>query len=345
MHIKKLLTILFTGFAVWGSLQAQDIHFTQYNLAPLALNPSLQGNFSGTVRIGGIYRSQWQSVLGSAKFQTPGLYVDAPIIRGFRRRDWVGVGASFIGDRVGSLPLKRTIFDIGASYHLALNRGATTYLSVGAQYGNDSRKVGDGFTLGDQLETGQASQDPFAGPYANDPNYMTEGSGTNINAGISLTARLNERMNMQVGFAMFHLSQQKYNLIESLGIAKMPRRSLIHGTLNADLTDRWSITPSFFYQTMNNHSEIAVQGLAGYLWDAERDLTFNFGLGYRLGRDIQALLGAQYKDLRVGFAYDINTSDLNQETNYRGGFELAANYIIRIYKQSKIKPKILCPRF
>ena len=60
---------------------------------------------------------------------------------------------------------------------------------------------------------------------------------------------------------------------------------------------------------------------------------------------VQALVGAQYKDLRVGFAYDINTSGLSQETNYRGGFELAANYIIRIYKASKVEPKILCPRF
>jgi hypothetical protein len=56
-------------------------------------------------------------------------------------------------------------------------------------------------------------------------------------------------------------------------------------------------------------------------------------------------VGAQYKNLRVGLAYDINVSDLNQVSNYRGGFELAANYIIKIYKPAIVKPKVLCPRF
>jgi hypothetical protein len=47
----------------------------------------------------------------------------------------------------------------------------------------------------------------------------------------------------------------------------------------------------------------------------------------------------------VGFAYDINVSQLSNQTNYRGGFEIAANYIIKKYKKADPKPKILCPRF
>ena len=53
----------------------------------------------------------------------------------------------------------------------------------------------------------------------------------------------------------------------------------------------------------------------------------------------------QYKSLNVGIAYDINTSDLNSISNYRGGFEIAANYIIKIYKPAVPKPKVICPRY
>ena len=88
-----------------------------------------------------------------------------------------------------------------------------------------------------------------------------------------------------------------------------------------------------------------MQALGGYLFDPVKDITINFGLGYRLGDAIQTLVGAKYKNLRVGLAYDINTSDLNSASNYRGGFEIAANYIVKIYKNPVTKTKILCPRF
>jgi hypothetical protein len=41
----------------------------------------------------------------------------------------------------------------------------------------------------------------------------------------------------------------------------------------------------------------------------------------------------------------VNMSGLSADTNLRGGFELAASYIIRIYKPAVVKTKVLCPRF
>jgi hypothetical protein len=96
---------------------------------------------------------------------------------------------------------------------------------------------------------------------------------------------------------------------------------------------------------MSKQDEIIVQGMAGYLFDPEKDITFNAGLGYRLGDAVNLLAGARIKSLTVGLAYDVNTSGLSNDTRYRGGFELAANYIIKIYKKAVVKPKMLCPRF
>ena len=67
--------------------------------------------------------------------------------------------------------------------------------------------------------------------------------------------------------------------------------------------------------------------------------------GKTLRDAVQALVGMRYKALNVGLAYDINVSNLNTVSRYRGGFELAANYIIKIYKPAIIKPKVLFPRF
>lgn len=337
MHIRTLL-ILFAGLLAWESLQAQDIHFTQYNMTPLTLNPSLTGKFEGTARIGGIYRSQWTSIPNAKGYSTPGLFVDAPIIRGFRKRDWVGVGLNFTSDQAGTFSIKRSLFAIGAAYHLALDRKGNTYLSIGGQYGSESRKTGGTPSFEDDLLNGgsMGSMDPFAALTDPKANF------SDINGGVTLSSRLNPRMDMNLGFSMFHIGEPNYSLN---GSSKMPRRMVLHGQFNAALTDKWSISPTFQYQTMSGADEIMLQGMAGYLLNPEKDITLRFGLGYRMRDALNALLGFQYKALSVGFAYDINTSTLNQATNYNGGFEIAANYIIKIYKPAKIDPKILCPRF
>jgi hypothetical protein len=98
---------------------------------------------------------------------------------------------------------------------------------------------------------------------------------------------------------------------------------------------------------MSGIDEISLQALGSYVFNTEKDIDLNFGLGYRLsgGDAIYPMLGARIKSLRVGLAYDVNVSELSSQTNYRGGFELAANYIVKIYKPTKVKTKVLCPRF
>src|SRR5687768_3272675 len=41
---------------------AQDIHFSQYYLSPLSLNPANTGNYKGDYRFFGNYRSQWRDL-------------------------------------------------------------------------------------------------------------------------------------------------------------------------------------------------------------------------------------------------------------------------------------------
>ena len=354
MHVRQLLTLL-AAFLTFSSLVAQDIHFTQYNMSPMTLNPGNIGRFEGTVRIGGIYRGQWASVIGSrSQYKTPSFWADAPIIRGFRKQDWLGVGLVFVNDKTGIGGLTMSGAKLGATYHLALNKRGTTALSIGGQYGKMSRKINqDELQFADGF-MGGAYDRALSQEYAqlqDNVNY------TDIDAGIVLSSRLNKRMDFNIGFAMFHIPEPRNGLVSAgstpgpnpgmgtAGSSQLARRAVVHGQFNAALTDRFNLSPTFIYQTISGADEIAVQAMGGYLFDQEKDITINFGLGYRLGDALQALLGAKYKDLRVGLAYDINTSDLNSASNYRGGFELAANYIVKIYKSPVTKTKILCPRF
>ncbi|MDX2281049.1 MAG: PorP/SprF family type IX secretion system membrane protein [Saprospiraceae bacterium] len=350
MHTRKLLSLFACLFLTTASIWSQDIHFTQYNMAPMSLNPAQIGKFEGTVRIGGIFRGQWASVLGAGQqFRTPSVWVDAPIIRGFRKRDWVGIGLSVFTDKAGALGMTHNGLKLGAAYHLSLDKKGNTYLSVGYHFGGEQRKLSAGDRA--QLEDGFKANGDYGASveaFAKDAQNYSDND-----AGIALTARLNKRMNFVLGFSMFHIGRPSFSLVDTTASMttgsptdeKLARRAVTSGTFNIQLNDKLTTSPSFLFQTMAGADEIAIQNMFGYLFNEEKDITLKFGLGYRLGDAAQVLLGYQKKDLQVGFAYDINVSQLSNQTNYRGGFEIAANYIIKKYKKADPKPKILCPRF
>ena len=96
-YIKTAVAALF----LTTSAMAQDIHFSQFGLSPLTLNPALTGAYEGTFRIGGIYRNQWSGIVKSGGYTTPSIYLDAPIVRGFGKNDWLGAGLVVLQDKSG----------------------------------------------------------------------------------------------------------------------------------------------------------------------------------------------------------------------------------------------------
>lgn len=345
-----------------GTLQAQDIHFSLFNMSPLTLNPANTGAFFGTARVGGIYRGQWYSVSQADGYKTPSFYVDAPIIRGFREQDWVGVGGMIFNDEAGRGRLRTSATMISASYHLGLGKDGKSVLTLGLQGGNVQRRYdperltfGDGFS-GDNLqyEPGN-SEDPFAGGGGQTGgNVQDKTDYLDFAAGLLFRSQIDETSNFELGVSGAHLTQPDY-LFGSLrenqdsinvdGADKRPMRISAHTRYEWALTDRWSAAPTAMFQTSKGATEVNLQAWAGYMVNPEMQVKLNFGLGYRFGDAGKVLFGLDYKDLRVAAAYDVNFSELNSATNYQGAFELAAWYIIKIYKDPEVKQAILCPKF
>ena len=124
--------------------------------------------------------------------------------------------------------------------------------------------------------------------------------------------------------------------------ARRPMRSALHGRLVHRMSELLYLEPSFLFQTTGGAMEFGVQALAGL--KINNDFTLRAGPGLRLGDAAQIMIGGDYQDLRVGLSYDLNISPLSEVSNFQGGFELAAQYIIKIYKKPKISPAILCPQ-
>src|SRR5688572_17681296 len=136
----RLVCALFLTFC-FHLAHSQDIHFTLHQMTPLAFNPAHTGAFAGSYRLSGLYRDQYRSVAGKAAYMTPTFSVDAPIIKGFKETDWVGVGLFFYSDKSGDAGLTQSSFKVSAAYHLSLNKAGTSAISIAYQTGSVQREI------------------------------------------------------------------------------------------------------------------------------------------------------------------------------------------------------------
>lgn len=355
MKFLRLLLFPACFFLLKPAADAQDIHFSMFNMMPTMLNPAHTGAFNGTVRVGGIYRDQWGSFLGN-QFQTPGFYADAPILI-VRKHDWVGVGLTVYQDKAGSLGLKNGGFLFGASYHLAMDKRRKNVLTLGVQGGTVQRELDQMMVNNARFADVLLSENP-SGPASQSMDFSSlQGMGTNsfdLNAGLMLVGKPTKQALYRAGFAVHHILTPNYSILNPNAPGSgsggngpdpnaLPVRLSVHGELEYDLDGPWSLNPSLLFMNINNQNQVNLLAWAGYLINEDKDVTLRFGLGHRFGRDGEVLLGVDVKDLRVAASYDLNFSQLQDATNVRGGFELAASYIIKVYQTPELPTVILCP--
>ena len=340
MRFKTLLLILTIIATVGTTSQAQDIHFTQFDLAPLTLNPALTGDYEGTFRVGVMYRDQWASVIDNP-FRTPTAYIDAPILN-VGTNGWLGVGASFLNDQSGEYNLSNQLVGGSLAYHHALGSNNNTRISIGGQYNNFSRRVGNV----NAIRT-EDNWDPTTNTHIGssiDANTIQPVSVADVNACIAFSTILGGDSNqtrITAGVSAFHLNNPDEGLIGS-GVT-LPTRIAAHAKVDYDLNSKWVLTPGLYFQTMAGATETNAFLMAGYR--INEDFLFQFGQGYRFGDATNTMIAVQYGQLRAGMSYDINVSDLRTISNFQGGFELGVSYIARIYSEPKSDPVIICPRF
>ncbi|MEM1326787.1 MAG: PorP/SprF family type IX secretion system membrane protein [Bacteroidota bacterium] len=370
-NIRLLLSILGTCLLSF-SLSAQDIHFSMFDLSPLTINPAQTGSFRGTVRLGGIYRSQWQS--SNADFETISLYADSPVLAvGKKKRDWLGVGVSIVRDVAGRENgmgdnmfggLETSFLMPSAAFHKVLDKKGDNVLTIGVQGGSVSRGVDrDNLSFLDEFSTDLGGGGLGAGNSADKstlPNpEVNNGRGlsrinpfTDFSLGLLLSSRLSEESSFTLGAAFGHIVKiGGYNFIGGGGGGagsnipselKRPGTLKFYGTYNQQITDQWSVHPMAFFQTTKGLTEVNLQSQVGY--QLNDDFRLNGGLGYRLGDAAMIIGGVNYKDWRVGLNYDL-TLGQTQQVGFQNAFEVGASYIIKLYKDPVIDPVIICPEF
>lgn len=325
ISIKTLLLGLLCAFCLHG----QDIHYSQFNWIPVLANPAMSGHLpDADMQYGAIYRDQGFTVTPNA-YNSFSVFADTKVSKGFRSRDYLGLGLMLLHDNAGTGALTTNGISFNLAYHFPLSEKNT--LSWGGQGSVFQRSYGDfaAFSFEEEL-----SGSTFSEALQNDNRQYFDG-----HTGLLFTSRSPEEYVLQIGGSVYHFNNRSA-ITDLSSIDKFTLRYSTFATFDYQLNDRLDIEPRLQFQYTERARELMGQVVLAYLISEfyNTNVKLKFGGGLRWQDAWQVILGAEYGNWEVGFAYDSNISGLSAGSGAVAGLELGLKYR-HLRPEKKEKPK------
>jgi type IX secretion system PorP/SprF family membrane protein len=340
------LSLLF--ILIVSSVRGQDIHFSQFYMSPLTLNPALTGVMNCNTRIVGNYRNQWSSVLGSASYNTYSVSYDQKMPVG--RYDYFGFGGNIWSDQAGSLDFQTLTLKLSGSYarRVGGDRRKSNYVVLGVEAGASQRSIdylnaqwpnqNDNGVFNGQLPSGEADL----------PNNFLFGD---VGIGLLWFSILDKNSNFYFGGAINHLNQPNLSFYqeENGSIESYYTKTVFHGGGEFKTGKEMSLVPGFVLLNQGPSMEINLGNSFRFNLDGYGQ-SFQVGAWVRLARHFEdpILMDAfilstrfDFSNWGIGFSYDINVSSLNSASKGNGGFEFSMIYNVCGPQQRGV----YCPKF
>lgn len=339
MKLGKFFTFIVIALvANLNHTQAQDIHFSQFYVSNLTLNPATTGVMTCQMRVSAIYRNQWASAAGQYAFNTFGLGVEGKFEAG--KNDYVGAGLSVWVDRAGASAFTSIQASVSGSYlkKIGGRRANEHYLVAGGQIGFVQRSVRlDQLRWGSQWDgtghNGSLPKDQFVDAT---PNLAV----ADLSAGLLWFSALDKdnKSNFYAGLGFQHLTKAKISFMNNQE-EQLFTRFTIHGGAQARLARRLALVPNFAVMVQGPSTQLNVG--TGVKFDfskrAQSSQAFTIGAYLRGANQAQenaetgtfgvdaiiALIRLRFGSSHIGFSYDINVSPLAGATNGNGAFEFS----------------------
>ena len=297
------ISILIVLLVSVGLHAQQAPAFTHYRDAQMLYNPAFAGMREG-ICVNGIFRQQWAGFKDyeNGKNAAPEDYlvtVDSPI-----RFLHGGFGGAIIQDKAtynwGDISLI-----LAYSYHAELAFGT---LGIG---------------LGIDLINRSIDGSMFRPVVEGDPVILTSSQGDmRFDANAGLYFKSADRY--YVGVSINNLLKSTFVKLDPGGNGEIStdRTLYLIGGYNFFLPNnpRFGIEPSFLIQSDLVSTQYNLSGIVNY------NAKFWGGLNYRFGESVGVLVGMHFKDLGIGYSYDVNTMRLGVP----GSHEISISYCFKI---------------
>lgn len=332
---------------------SQDLHFSQYYTHASWLNPALVGNYDGSFRMAAIYRNQWTSAVGKYGFQTVGADVDFCMLEGYLRSDKLAVGVGFFNDRSGQAGLSTLNANLTVAYHKGFGKYSQHRLSFALQGAYFQKRV-ENPLFGDQFQGHNATPANASNEIFDRGFYRFD-----FNTGLYWRSNFKDKVKLGVGFGAFHLIEPKQSIVTNQLTQDNDKNNVLPRRFSADLNleafvtsnKKVSISPEFLFLYQQPFMEILPGLSATYYFNTgfRNNNAVSLGTRFRIGGTLPdaviPMASIEFRNVRLGAAYDVNISSLKSSSLYRGAFEISLAYVGETVKSFKANKSLPSRRF
>ena len=346
--LSRLLVCTFIVLAGLNSAKAQDIHFSQFYMSPLNLNPALTGVMNCKTRFVANYRNQWASVLKANAYNTYSASYDQKVPVG--REDYFGIGGTLWSDVAGQSRFGTTQGKISLSYSkkMAGHRKKASYLVLGVDGGITQRRISDKDLIWPNQITASGIDPDLTSGEANFQDF--DFLFADLGAGLLWFSVIDENTNYYVGAALHHLNQPDVSFLGS--VESLYTRMTVHAGAQFEIQPKMSLLPYFIYMAQGQHREFNAGTSVRFALGPSRlsNQSWQIGAWYRIGSKEEGGIHSDavilstrfdYENFGIGFSYDVNVSKLSSAGAANGAFEFSLQYLIC----GPENRGVYCPRF
>ena len=315
------MRIFFTSLAlVVACLSSfgQDIHFSQYNLTPLLVNPAQAGAYKN-IEVIANYKSQWTSIDPDA-YKTMMISADGRLLQEKWRTKWLSAGVMMFSDLAGPAKMQTMQGNLFLGYHMQLN--AKNMVGASLEGGYAQRSI-DYNKL-----SWEESTDPKASSSTNSFGYPDFGLGIlyQYTKG-QVYSKENDMLIIRAGFAISHLTTPSYSFFnggENLYAKITGHVDALIGIKNT----KFALMPGFLYKGQGPASEIFPGSYFRYMISESsgKGRSIMIGTHLRVKDAFIPSVQFEYDEYTIGMSYDLNVSGFKSATSGKGGFEIALRY-------------------
>ncbi|MEY3052130.1 MAG: hypothetical protein RLY31_1915 [Bacteroidota bacterium] len=310
--------LLLLTSACLSSVQAQDIHFSQFRDWHSTVNPALAGSSGSDIRLAGIQRRQWKSV--PVDYQTVSLCADGlsglPTLPDGRTLGW---GLLVRQDKAGDGALQYV--QAGAGLSVSQQIGTAFILRGGLQFLVGQRSVSPHrLTFGSQWNGDVFNAALFSGESLRNQTGLIPAAAAGLHLGYQAPGK---RTRVDLGTGLHHVNQPRTNFTDGATI-RILRRYASYLTATVETGPRTELSGQLLLAFQGTYHE-TVAGISGtwHLRPPESTtLAVQAGVGHRWKDAVIPSLVLQVGSWRAGFSYDIHTSRFQPATGGRGAGEV-----------------------
>lgn len=320
-----------------STCMAQDIHFSQYYMNPIYLNPALAGNFNGDWRFTANQKSQWRSVSRPYNsFAMSAENKEQKLLPGLYH------AINFYHDAAGDGNLRTIELNITNAYQVYFDTDSIHSVTAGLQFGFNRKSIDitqlnfdnqfDGYVFDGTLPT-------------NETFNLQAYTNFNLAMGIVYKYQPEKRKELVAGIGWFNITTPKQSFFGNPSIER-DQRLVLHAKAVYPLNFELDLQPGIFMQFQGKYKEIVIGSNVRYLYKDKKGeyIAPYVGLWFRNKDAVNLVVGGYYNNWIGGISYDINLSKLVPASNVRGGLEFSLQYIIHLFKPLDIKHRI-CPDY